>query len=142
MTGSNAKRSNRQIEAGEQIALIEWADCHWWGPLLMMIANGAYLAGTEQQRRFRGRMLKREGLRPGVPDLLLAWPRKPYSGLFIELKSPPGYQSRISANQAYYLEFLRDCGYRTVTCRGADAAITIIKTYMGSDLVKRVSMLA
>ena len=69
---------------------MEWADCHWWAPLLIMIANGAWLQGSETERRMRGRNLKREGLRPGAPDLLLAWPREPFSGLFLEMKAPAG----------------------------------------------------
>ena len=32
--------------------------------------------------------LKHEGVKPGVPDLMLPWPCRAYAGLFIEMKRP------------------------------------------------------
>ena len=72
--------------------------------------------------------LYRMGLRAGVPDLLLAVPRGVYHGLFIEMKRPKG--SRTSPEQRAFIEALNAQGFKAVVCKGADAAITVLKDYL------------
>ena len=72
--------------------------------------------------------LYRIGLRAGVPDLILAVPRGVYHGLFIEMKRPKG--SRTSPEQRAFIESLNAQGFKAVVCKGADAAITVLKDYL------------
>ena len=55
-----------------------------------------------------GAMLKREGVRKGVPDLLLAVPRKTYHGMFIELKAG---KNKETVEQKAFLDFAEKQGY-------------------------------
>jgi hypothetical protein len=73
-----------------------------------------------------GSRLKAEGVRPGVPDLMLAAKRKNYSGLFIEMKKHGNHPTTTQKGVIAYL--LAD--YECNICWTADAAITTIKHYL------------
>jgi VRR-NUC domain-containing protein len=75
-----------------------------------------------------GARLKAEGVRAGYPDLFCAWPRLPFAGLFIELKTATG---RVAPEQAAWHERLRAAGYRVEVCRGAAAAWAVLCDYLG-----------
>ena len=110
-------------ESQEQIAVIKWADAQ---PAicgrLMSIPNGANKSPAAAAK------FKREGLRPGVPDLLLPIPRHFCHGLWIEMKRRKG--GKMSKLQADWIVFLRKQGYQAWACEGSDEAIKIIKEYM------------
>ena len=72
--------------------------------------------------------LKREGVRPGIPDLCLPLPiPKVCAGLYIELKSPDG---KVSLNQKDFMEYLQWAGYKAIVCYSAQEAIDAIIVYM------------
>lgn len=73
------------------------------------------------------RKLKAEGVKPGVPDLMLPVPRRGYHGLFIEMKSEVG---RVQKEQQAWLDALALQGYRSCVCRGVDQAIEAITWYL------------
>lgn len=74
--------------------------------------------------------LRNEGVRPGVPDLFLAWPKGNFSGLFIELKVKGG---RLSSLQKDWIKRLSTAGYRAEVCFGPDEVIDIISGYLSDD---------
>ena len=122
----------RHTESAEQQAVIQFANLHWWGPLLLMIPNGVYLSGNAKTRAIRGRRLKAEGLRPGAPDLLLAYPHRSLAGCWLEMKAADG---RTTAQQRDYHAMLVRAGYCVHVCHGADSAIAQLKTYLGYRLI-------
>lgn len=73
--------------------------------------------------------LKAEGVRPGVPDLFLAYPHKGAAGLFIEMKRREG--GTLSAVQRYYINLLRGQGYAVEVCKGCDEAFDAVRRYLG-----------
>jgi hypothetical protein len=73
-------------------------------------------------------IMRGEGVRPGVPDLLLAWPAGGFAGLWIEMKSGEG---ETSPEQADWVMRLRAAGYRAEVAFGADEAIVLIRGYLG-----------
>lgn len=73
--------------------------------------------------------LKAEGVRPGVPDLFLAYPHKRAAGLFIEMKRREG--GTLSAVQRYYINLLRGQGYVVEVCKGCDEAFDAVRRYLG-----------
>ncbi|MDR0620314.1 MAG: VRR-NUC domain-containing protein [Deltaproteobacteria bacterium] len=75
--------------------------------------------------------LKAQGVRPGVPDMVIPVPRGGYHGLYIELKRAKGGQ--VSAYQKDWIENLREHGYRAEVCAGADAAMAVVVDYLGLD---------
>lgn len=126
-------------EHEEQAKIISWFAeyCLTHGMddrLLFCIPNGAHLAGSAKLRGFKMFKLKSEGLRVGVPDLMLAIVRDDigihlqFAGLFIEMKRIGG-DNPTQAQQEYHA-LLQAQGYRVLTCYGADEAIGAITEYL------------
>jgi len=116
-------------EHQHQKALIEWANLHVWGPLLVKITN-------EQKNGENFGVVKTllsEGLRPGFPDLFLFLPKHHYHGLALELKAP---KKKPSENQLYYLKILGGHGYKTCVSDDLDYSMSKIKEYIGCSRVK------
>ena len=91
--------------------------------MLFAIPNGGHRHKATASR------LKAEGVKKGIPDLCLAVPKGIYHGLYIELKrlKPRGYPAK---DQKWWLEKLAEQGYDTYCCRGHEAAITVIQSYL------------
>lgn len=114
-----------KTELQEQIYLFNWAKYESGIPklsLMFAIPNGGK---RDPQTALR---LKASGTKPGIPDIFLPVPGGGFHGLFIELKRLNG---TLSKDQRIVIEELRDAGYRVEVCKGAEAAIAIIKDYLG-----------
>lgn len=113
-------------EAEEQESLMKWAAIlsKKYPALFRMlhIPNGGSRHPAEALH------LKRMGVKPGVPDLLLPFPVEPYHGLWIEMKSLTG---KPTALQKDWVEWLRSVGYAAYICNGAEQAIERIEEYLG-----------
>ena len=110
----------------EQVAIFEWAKLNMekYPQLenLFAIPNGG------QREHRTGTMLKREGVRSGVPDLLLAYPCGNYHGLFIELKRRDG--GKVSPTQTEWISRLNQAGYLAMVAYGAKEAVKVILYYL------------
>lgn len=122
--------SRRNDEHRIQAALFKWAKCasakHPGLKLMFAIPNGG------ARDAITGAMLKREGVKPGVPDIFLPLPVGNYHGLFIELKTAKGSPS---PEQREWLMRLSNRGYAAVLCRGFDEAIDTISRYVAGQAV-------
>lgn len=74
-----------------------------------------------------GRILKEEGVLPGIPDLFLAYPSNGYHGLFIELKQG---KNKLTDNQAIQMELFSSVGYKCVVLYSIDDFISCIEEYL------------
>ncbi len=74
-----------------------------------------------------GAIMKREGLRAGAPDLMLAIPRRGLAGMFIELKGKDG---RVSPEQRKFIMAANTQGYRALVCYCYEDAIEAIEEYL------------
>ena len=74
--------------------------------------------------------MKAEGLKAGIPDLMLPFSASGYHGLFIELKTKTG---KTQPNQKEWCEKLAKEGYRTEICFGWDSAREVIEKYILSE---------
>jgi hypothetical protein len=101
----------------EQIALCNYLDAT--GLLWCHVPNGMKMGRTA------GKNMQRQGMKSGVPDVLIFVPCQDYNGLAIELKRTVG--GRVSDNQVKWLHDLEQCGWCAVVCYGAEAAIEVIK---------------
>lgn len=114
-------------EAREQATVIEWAEwnTHKYPELKLLhhIPNG----GRRDAKT--GAMLKRMGVKAGVPDLCLPVPKGQYHALYIELKTKTG-KTRESQNE--WIEELQKYGNMVVVCHGAEEAIAKIESYLGN----------
>ena len=113
-------------EGEEQARLFSWCRMqsrqHPELELLFHIPNGGSRNKAEAGR------FKAEGVKAGVPDLLLPVPRGGYHGLFIELKRLDG--GRLRTEQKAWLDRLRAQGYRTAVCRGWEEASEALLEYL------------
>ena len=112
-------------EHQHQSALIQWAELmeskYPELKLLHAIPNGG-------KRDVIGAVnLKREGVKPGVPDLFLPVARGEYHGLFIELKTETG---KASTEQLIWIDELIEQKYCATVCHGWGSAAKTIEWYM------------
>lgn len=94
--------------------------------MIFHIANGGS-RGKAEAGRFRA-----EGVKSGVPDLMLPVPIGIYAGLFIELKRVKG--GKVSENQKKWIADLNANGYYATVCHGAEEAIKTIEKYMNNKI--------
>jgi hypothetical protein len=126
-------------EHGEQVAVFQWASMSKSSypelALLFSVPNGAKLPYTTDKRGQRisrqAMILKAEGMRPGVPDMVLPVARRGYHGLFIELKHG---KNKPSPEQVAWICELRAQGYYAVVCYEAEAAIQTLRDYLDGKL--------
>ena len=118
-------------EAAEQECLFIWANFHVgkYPELTMLhhIPNG----GKRDART--GARMKRQGVKPGIPDLCLPVARGEHHGLYIELKR----QAKGAAptrNQNSMILKLREQGYYAVVCSGWIAARDVLVAYLEGRL--------
>lgn len=73
-------------------------------------------------------MLKAEGMRAGVPDVLLLVARNGFTGLAIEFKKPGG---KLSESQVEFIDRLVKEGWLVCVISDAEEAIRVTKNYLG-----------
>lgn len=114
-------------EHQEQAALIAWADglagrLPELGMLFAIPNGGARHIAT-------ARRLRAEGVRAGVPDLMLAVARGGWHACFVEMKRADG--GRLSPEQRQWHAALTAAGYDVRVCKGWEAAARAILAYLG-----------
>ena len=90
--------------------------------LLIAIPNGSYRKPLEAIR------LKREGVKPGMTDLMLLMPRGGFHGLCIEMKRADG--GVVSPVQKKMHALLVEQGYMISVCAGSDQAYKALEDYL------------
>lgn len=111
-------------EDTEQITVIQWAQYNMnhhpelkW---LYHCPNG----GSRNQRE--AVKLKQMGVKAGVSDLCLPYPKGIYCGLYIEMKFG---DNRQQSSQKEFLKDMAGAGHFVATCYSAEEAISIITEY-------------
>ena len=112
-------------EAEEQMMIFRWAKyMEQQKPelkLLHHVPNGGKRdIGTAKK-------MKLEGVKAGVPDIVLPVSRGGYHGLYIELKVG---KNKPTVEQLKWLEALEKEGYYTTWCVGSQEAIKTIEEYL------------
>ncbi len=82
---------------------------------------------NERSEKVQAAILKKMGVKKGVPDLCLPVPSGSYHGLFLELKSESG---KASDEQLWWLEHLKANGYACSVCYGWKAATEVLTWYL------------
>lgn len=121
----NMRNFRLDDESGHQEALFSWA-AYQQGRMpeleyLHHVPNGG------KRDKATATALKRQGVKAGVPDIVLPAVRAGYHGLYIELKAG---KNTTTAKQKGWLRFLRQQGYFTAVCYGWQAAAELIEKYL------------
>ena len=111
-------------EDTEQIAVVQWSQYNMnrypelkW---LFHVPNGGSRNKQEAVK------FKQMGVKTGVSDLCLPYPKGIYCGLFIEMKYGDGRQQ---PSQKEFLKDMAEAGHFVATCYSAEEAIEVIKEY-------------
>lgn len=123
----NAVRS----EDTEQINVMEWArwnvnkhpELKW----LHHIPNG----GSRNKRE--AVKLKQMGVKAGVSDICLPYPKGIYCGLYIEMKFG---NNKKTEEQKAFLQDMEEAGHFVATCYSAEDAVKVIEEYLTLTVVK------
>ncbi len=117
------------LEEWEQSQVIRWKRANQIRfPELQLLH--ASMNGIRVSTGLRTKM-KKQGLEPGFPDLMLDVARRGYHGLRIELKRLQG--GTIGVDQKRVMAQLKAEGYFVEICRGHKAAIDLICWYLKID---------
>ena len=119
-------------EHSQQVALMIWTNdervkkVYPELQLLFAIPNGG-LRGKAQAG-----MLKAEGVKAGISDLLLPVKRGKFSGLFIEMKKPKGKTpaGKASKEQLAFGDAVMNQGYGFIVCDSWDKARDMLIAYL------------
>lgn len=79
-------------------------------------------------------VLKREGVKAGVPDLVLPVARRGYFGLYVELKVG---KNKTSVKQDKWIQALKEQNYFTQVCYGWRNAADVIEDYLSGPATER-----
>ena len=112
----------KESELQAQVAiLLDTLNLCWFHP-----PNGAYFGGGTRSA-IRGATLKRQGLKPGVPDCVILTP-SPETGqaTFIELKI--GY-NKLSPDQEVWRDRLEGLGYGYGVAKSLDEVKGVLTQY-------------
>jgi hypothetical protein len=109
-------------EHQEQAALVKWLDMFHPNVPYFAIPNGGW------RHPATAALLKAEGAKPGVPDLMIPLAIDGINGLFIEMKRLKG--GKVSPAQKAFHNLLRENGYAVEVCAGFEAARTAINEYL------------
>ena len=121
-------------EHNEQVLVVEYLHYVYPNALFFSVPNGAMMGGGKAGA-IRMNLLKREGLLPGVSDLIIFEPRGGYSAMFLEMKRADG-GSGASENQLWFLDQVRQRGGYGFVANGADEAIEQIGLYLDDRIQK------
>jgi hypothetical protein len=117
-------------EHGEQVALFIWAQTLWAREprlkLMFAIPNGGL------RDKITAARLKAEGVKSGVPDIMLPVQSRGFAGLFIELKKAKG--GVVSDAQTSWKDDLTAQGYFVAVCYGWTDAMECIQWYLDKKL--------
>lgn len=102
-----------------------------------MVPNGTQLGGGRQRRAQYMASLKAQGFRPGVSDLVVAYPNGVYHGAYIELKrvpeaykGPAALKGAVRPEQAEWLRLMLEAGYWCAVAYGAEDFNRLMRLYL------------
>lgn len=74
--------------------------------------------------------LKGQGVKAGIPDLVLPMARGGYFGLYIEFKATAPNDAAVSTSQHACIRLLNEQGYLAIVCRGHFDAMEQLRAYL------------
>lgn len=129
--------SREALESEIQTAYFDWLKTvpatagHSLRDYAYAVPNGIFVPGSPQRTARIIAAMKRQGLTSGVSDVVIALPRGPHHGAYIELK-------RIGENptggQISWLTLVANVGYFAACARGLEAAQEVTLQYLAGKM--------
>lgn len=110
-------------ESEEQEAFVQYLEAK--GIRFFAVPNGGH------RHKSTAIQLKNEGVRAGVPDLVILAKNKRHSVLFLEMKRQTG--GDIRKHQQEWIEWLDDNDYAVAVAKGCDEAIKWLNVYLNNE---------
>lgn len=120
----NMKYATRS-EDTEQINVIQWSQ--WNMNRFPELKWLHHCPNGGSRNRLEAVKLKQMGVKAGVSDLCLPYPKGTYCGLYIEMKYGSNRQTE---NQKEFLADMAAVGHYVATCYSAEMAIEVIEEYL------------
>jgi hypothetical protein len=113
------------LERASQAAVMDW--CAWMGKQYDDLLHVFAVPNGDKRSPVTAAMLKRQGVKPGVSDLLLCSPRGGFIGLAIEMKRKP---NGMEPEQTAWQNWFRSKGWKAATCWSATEAQDMLLEYV------------
>lgn len=126
MSKARLKKSGVPTEDAEQKWVFEWSQqpsIREQYPELGML----YHIPNERTDKIQAAILKKMGVKTGVPDLHLPIPSGRYHSLYIEMKAKDG---KPDGDQLWWAEHLKANGNAHAFCYGWEQAVEVLKWYL------------
>jgi len=121
-------------ESQLQSICVSWFESVYRNDIIIAIPNGTFFnAKTKIAGYAYSKKLKKEGVKSGVPDLLICKTNSLYGGLWIEMKRDQASINKMHRDNINQLEFhakLRLKGYKVEICCSYEDFQKIISDYM------------
>lgn len=116
----------RNEESKLQIACVKWFRYQYpeYARQLFAVPNGG------NRNLITAKILKAEGVLPGVADLIFLKPNAEYHALCIEMKYGKGKQSELQKEWQFIIE---GHGYKYEVCNSLESFINTINTYINGN---------
>lgn len=114
-------RLRKSVEHTEQVKLVQRVRAFYPDVIIAAIPNGGNRPASERVR------LHSEGVLAGMPDIIVTEPANGFNGLFIEMKTSTGVQSK---EQIIIQAKLNQRGYLCVVAKSATEGFNIIEGYL------------
>lgn len=114
-------------ETQEQIWLMQWSQQPSIRQQYPKLKKLFHIPNERSDKR-QAAILKKMGVKRGVPDLCLPVPRGQFHGLFIEMKRSDG--GKVSDDQLWWNEELTSDGYAAVFCNGWESGKEALLWYL------------
>jgi VRR-NUC domain len=111
----------KATEHQHQSNYFRWVAHAYPDKLVFAIPNGG------NRSAITGALLKKEGVKAGIPDIMVTSANGQWHGLFIEMKTETG---RVSMNQQRIIDQLESEGYKVEVCRGWAEAMQKTNEYL------------
>lgn len=117
-------------EHQDQAQIVTWLKAAglWDKYGIFSVPNGIPLPGSQKARSRIINYMKREGMRPGVADMVFPVARGGYFGMYLEMKRKTG--GELSEEQRRFIGIVEMNGYFTAVPNGYDDAMRIIEDYL------------
>ncbi|MFR9498011.1 MAG: VRR-NUC domain-containing protein [Rikenellaceae bacterium] len=118
---------SRHLESKLQIACVTWFRMQYRSleKVLFAVPNGG------ARSKIEAKIMKAEGVTPGVADLILLKANSRYGALCIEMKTKSN-RSTQSDNQLLWQEEITQHGSKYVVCRSLDEFMNEVNNYLKS----------